>query len=118
MRAKALNKILMQEFFEDLDHATKPQTHRKPLQRGGLGGLPVGSLRPLLANARMKLRAVGPPCCCSKTKYLFLEPAVHQSADMACHSLKVSQAGAYQQESRMRSEDCCTQHCAACALRH
>ena len=58
MRVKAVDKILMQEFFEDLEHATKPQIHRKPLQRGGPGGMPVGSLRPLLANARMKLRAV------------------------------------------------------------
>ena len=58
VQAKADDKILMQEFFEDLEHATKPQTHRKPLQRGGPGGLPVGSLRPVLANARMKLRAV------------------------------------------------------------
>ena len=50
-----------QEFFEDLEHATKPRAHRKPLQRGGPGGVPVGSLRPLLGEARMKLRAVGPP---------------------------------------------------------
>ena len=58
MEPKADSKTLMQEFFEDLEHATKPQTHGKLLQHGGPGGLPVGSLRPLLADARMKLRAV------------------------------------------------------------
>ncbi|CAL5226722.1 g9574 [Coccomyxa viridis] len=47
-----------EEFFNDLEHATKPRVHRKPLQQGGPGGVPVGALRPLLGNARMKLHAV------------------------------------------------------------
>ena len=50
--------ITAQEFFNDLEHATKPRVHRKPLQQGGPGGVPVGALRPLLGNARMKLHAV------------------------------------------------------------
>ena len=50
-----------QEFFEDLEHATKPRSHRRPLQQGGPGGVPVGALRPLLGNARMKLHAVWSP---------------------------------------------------------
>ena len=51
---------VLQEFFEDLEHATKPRIHRKALQQGGPGGVPVAALRPLLDKARMKLRAVRP----------------------------------------------------------
>lgn len=55
------SKSSVQEFFEDLEHATKPREHRKPLQQGGPGGVPIGALRPLLSNARVKLRAVRRP---------------------------------------------------------
>ena len=51
---------MLQEFFEDLEHATKPHMHRKPLQQGGLGGVPVAALRPLLDKACKKLIAVRP----------------------------------------------------------
>ena len=51
---------VLQEFFEDLEHATKPRMHRKPLQQGGPGGAPVAALRPLLDKARRKLIAVRP----------------------------------------------------------
>ncbi len=49
-----------QAFFDELEAATMPRILREQPRPGGPGGLPAGALRPLLANARMRLHAVRP----------------------------------------------------------